>query len=81
MVSEANQDYVHGEETADGQPTIRALEDNLFDDLKALAEGGPDPLAPIGLRIAYTLAWGRARAEAERIASLHERQAKKRGSS
>lgn len=50
----------------------RTLEDRFLGDLEFLESNPPDPLAPVGERIAYTLAVGRARADAETIRALRE---------
>ncbi len=50
---------------------IGQLEDELFADLEVLDNNQPDPLSPIGERIAHTVATARVRATAEVIADLH----------
>jgi len=69
------------EDSNDLSEVARGLENNLFDRIQSLAENYPDPLAPVAEHLAHTLAWGRARADAEEIAAIHERNADEREAS
>lgn len=53
---------------------IRVLEDQMFTDLAVVESNTPDPLAPLSLRIAHSIAAARVRADSEVISELHQQK-------
>ncbi|MGI9028308.1 MAG: hypothetical protein ACR2FM_05730 [Candidatus Saccharimonadales bacterium] len=53
---------------------IRVLEDHMFADLVSVEQSTPDPLAPLSLKIAHSIAVARVRADSEVLSILHEQK-------